>query len=383
MADDYVLWLTDDRGVRLRDVDGRPALAAIQSFTATRNCEGRGEFICRVPPEFYPGWLHRDNMIQVWRAPRGGILRCWQVYFLRRWRYEDEGAGESLMLHAFCPRELMRRRVQWARPGLPESQWSGSGNAPVDDIMKAIVRYNFIDSGQTFVPSVSHGSSYRFLDRLSVDVDRSQGPTINAEYDLLDPLFEPPDRGVLGDLQKRSGGPSIFWDVVIERVESDYISFRFITHVDQPGIDRTDLGVMFSRQRRNLHDASLEYDYREEVTYTFNVRYGNQYTTTAYGHKWSEPDHNASIWNRIERSAKKGTTSSGGLLSRGRGRVRFEGTLIDTPRAEFQRDWDFGDKIRIGYRGYEFNAIVRAVAIQIDDEGEETIRAHVEEESKV
>jgi len=53
---------------------------------------------------------------------------------------------------------------------------------------------------------------------------------------------------------------------------------------------------------------------------------------------------------------------------------------LDTRGTRFGRDWDFGYKVRAKYRGQEFDAIVRAVTISVDENSKEDIQARLEYE---
>jgi hypothetical protein len=44
------------------------------------------------------------------------------------------------------------------------------------------------------------------------------------------------------------------------------------------------------------------------------------------------------------------------------------------------RDWDFGDKVKARYPGIEFDTIIRAVAISVNENGED-IQARLDFES--
>ena len=54
---------------------------------------------------------------------------------------------------------------------------------------------------------------------------------------------------------------------------------------------------------------------------------------------------------------------------------------LDTRGTRFGRDWNFGDKVVARYRGFEFDAIIRAVTISVNGQGEETVQARLEWES--
>ena len=91
----------------------------------------------------------------------------------------------------------------------------------------------------------------------------------------------------------------------------------------------------------------------------------------------------ASVFNRREAfiSATECVTAAGvedkayELLNRGRPTITFSGRLTDTKSARFGRDWFFGDLVGATYVGRQFNVLVNAVTVKVDENGAETIDA--------
>ena len=82
MAGTYELWLTTDAGVRIQQLD------TTGGFSAARTANKIAPLDLTLPQSFDTKLLKPDRMVQVWRAPEGGRLGLWTVYFIRRWRFE-------------------------------------------------------------------------------------------------------------------------------------------------------------------------------------------------------------------------------------------------------------------------------------------------------
>jgi hypothetical protein len=86
----------------------------------------------------------------------------------------------------------------------------------------------------------------------------------------------------------------------------------------------------------------------------------------------------ASIWNRCEGSIDVKSKNNLAFLREKRGKIKFVGKVIDTSGMRFGVDWHFGDRIRARYQGFQFDTIVRAVTLQVDRNGKESVSARLE-----
>lgn len=369
----YEVWLTSDAGVRLAQ------LTTFQRLAATRTTGKAGWFSLRTPRSLDMNLIFPDRLVQVWRAPKGGRLGLWRVYFLRKWTFETQGSDEILTLEGPDILDLLRRRIVAA--------YSGSSQADktdfADDMMKAVVTESISDS---FAPTPTAGT--RIWANLSIQPDFGLGPTITKSFSF-DKLLSNSGQGVLGALAQasREAGTEVFFDIVPNVVSSNSITFQFQTFIRQPGQDMTSR-VVFDQQRGNMKNPKLIYDYSEEENYIYSAGQGEGsarniqqiYDTARYG---------TSIWNRCEgfTDARNQTTNDGvreagrSTLEAGRPKVNFTATPVDTDGTQFGRDWDFGYKVKARYRNVEFDTIIRAVTISVDENGKEQIQAKLEFQS--
>lgn len=369
----YEVWLTSDAGVRLAQ------LSTFQNLAATRTTGKPGWFSLRMPRSFNTNLILPDKLVQIWRAPKGGRLGLWRVYFLRKWTFETQGSDEILTLEGPDVLDLLRRRIVAAYAGSAQAEKTDYA----DDMMKAVVTESISDA---YAPTPTAGT--RVWANLSIQNDLGLGPTITKGF-AYERLLNNSGQGVLGNLAQasREAGTEVFFDIVPNVVNSNSITFQFQTFIGQPGQDVTDR-VVFDQQRGNMKNPKLIYDYSDEENYIYAGGQGEGsarniqqiYDTARYG---------ASIWNRCEgfADARNQATDNGvreagrATLEPGRPKINFTATPVDTDGTRFGRDWDFGYKARARYRNVEFDTIIRAVTISVDEKGIEQIQAKLEFQS--
>ena len=365
MAGKYELWLTTDRGVRLSLLDN-----AVW-FSATRVVNGIGTFSMSLPPSFDASLLAPDRMVQVWRAPEGGRLSLWRVYFVRKWRFLTQGSRQVLLLWGRDGNDLLRRRIAAAFTDEAESEKTDFA----DDMMKEIVTEALADG---VAPTPDAGT--RAWPDLSVQADLGIGPTLTRSFawQRLDRLMS-----AIGQAA-REAGTEVFFDIVPVVAGSDSISFEFRTYTGQPGADRA--GVVFDQERGNLKEPSLEFDYTNEVNYVYGGGQGQE-SEREVQQSYDAVRYSISQWNRCEGfvNASSQAEADGvremarSAVEAGRPRRRFGAIPVDTEGTRFGRDWDHGDRVTARYRGFEFDTIIRVTNVTVRDE-HETVTARLEYE---
>lgn len=379
MPGTYEFWLTDDFGKRLSDRRGRTLLDNIEFVSATREANAIAYFSMGLPPTFDTSLVKPDRMVQVWRAPEGGRLALWRVYFIRKWKWSTKDSGEEIFtIGGPDTNDLLRRRIVAAYTGSAQADKTDFA----DDMMKEVVTESLAD-GVAPVPA----AGTRVWNDLSVQADLSNGPTITRAF-AFKKLLYPSGAGALPIIAQaaREAGTEIFFDVVPATVSGTSITFEFRTYTGQPGQDVTGLGVLFDQQKGNLSKPFLEFDYTEEENYIYA---GGQDTEAAREVQQvsDATRYDASQWNRCEgfadardQDAANGVREAGrSALEQGRPRRKFGAVPLDTRGTRFGRDWDFGYKVRTRYRVEEFDSIIRTVTLSLKN-GKETIPARLEYE---
>jgi len=167
MAGSYEVWLTDDAGVRIEQLDD------FLWLSATRHISNIAPFSMGLPDTFDTSLLAPDRMVQVWRAPEGARIGHWQTYFIRGWRFETLGAQQIITVSGVGPNDLLRRRIVAAYA----SSTQASKNDLADDMMKEIVTEAFADG---VAPAPDAGT--RIITDFSVQADLSDGPIISKGF---------------------------------------------------------------------------------------------------------------------------------------------------------------------------------------------------------
>jgi len=237
----YELIWTDDTGARLGIVDD----VFDASFLQVAN--GVGQFSMHVPTsKFNTSTLSRDQMIQVWRLPRGGTKSLFRVYLIRKWEFRRVGASLEGMIFGPDSMDILRRRMIVNFAG---TAGANKTDFP-DDMMKEIVDEQMVNDASD--PASDAGT--RDYANLTVQADLSAVTSITRSM---------PWKNVLSILQSlsdasRAVGNEIFFDVV-PVISTNSIAFEFRTKTGQPGQDLTDR-VVFDEERGNLKESVLTYD---------------------------------------------------------------------------------------------------------------------------
>lgn len=383
------LVFTNDAGVLLTNQRGAVFVPQVQSLTVTRKANDIGTLTLTLDEPVDERILRRDSMVQVWIAPQGAVRRLWRVYFIRRWRWETRGKTTTVEIGGVDTNDLLRRRIVTAAPQIPGGRVRDD---ECDDAMRRVVRqeqefswgwpYWMQDDYGRFSTPSRNTRKYPYF---SVEADIGFGKWDAGINDISGrKLLEPGGGGVLADISEanvRRGGKRLFFDVDVAGVGTNSISFCFRVYNGLIGTDRTRSGMQFSLEQGNISEIMLEYDYTREEN---NLYYGT-IARLPDGQSFCKQMYDgtqidASLWNRCE--AYIGNVDYGTAvqeLRRRAGKCRLVAKLLSTPSCQLGKDWDFGDRIRIGYRGMVFDAIITSVVIQVSSSGTE-IYARVDSE---
>ena len=286
---------------------------------------------------------------------------------------KSETTGGGLQFRTLETRDgndLLSRRIAAYYAG--ESQTSVS-SSPADDVMKELVRDNFIDNADySGTPTNSRSISGSGF---SVESDTSEGGNITKGFSWRNVL------DTLVDIQaeSRSAGTEVFF-AVIDTSES---TEKFVTSTGQLGADRTSQ-FGFSLSYGNLYNPSLETDASFENNVVYSGGQGDGKTrivATAEDEAKSLAggfSRNETFLQSNGRTSAAVQSDANGELVRGRSSIIFSGDVLDSPSFRYGVDWDFGDKVPVYYSGLSFDALVTAVNITIDSVGRETIKARIE-----
>lgn len=415
MPSSYEIWLTDDRGRRFMSLTGW------SFFSYSRTTKGLGTFEIGLPlkkvleeltPYFRPDWR-----VEVWRSPDTNVpLRLEQTYLLRKPRIytRQEDNMDIIVYYGHDLKNILGRRwvVQAAGTSYTRKE------APIDDIMKEIVREQMLYGSAVDVDGVVDNNrawpQYEFY----VQEDHSLGPTFPvtlAEQNVLDILKDL--HSASRQLYLQNLTHKIYYDVVPVNIESllsyildeedgmpilaedgSYIleesspedvavtGFQFRTYAGLYGVDRTANSLIFSKENNNIKDPYYSLDYFDEQNTIIVKGFGR-----GDSREWSEVQDdnavNASRWNRCEGFRDASTEPDQDRLEdfayselyNNRAKEELTVTFLNvpegpsTPRSLYGLDWDLGDLLPVFYAGKQFNIEVEVVYVAVNENSEETI----------
>lgn len=361
----WQVWLDDPTGNRLALLDGLLGL----SVSMIANDIGAFEVV--LPEDFDASLIRLDSLIEFWRAPEGGTFRLVRVGMVRKWVYsEDDDGNEFLIISGPDQMELLNRRIVGYAAGTGPT----SKNTEADDLIKAVAREN-LGSSATAARDLS---SFNF----TVAPDLSLGPVIERKFAWQTVMT------VLQAAADASGqaGTDLYFDLNPVLVSETQLGFDLRTYINQIGMD-VSASIFFGKEWGNLANPKLEQDYSEEINYVYVGGQGEGSDRNTL-ERQDAARIGVSPWNRREVFVDaRNETSTAGLTAKGdaalqasRPRLRFSGALLDTEQTRYGIDWQFGDKVTVEYRGFQFGGMIRAVRLELNDDGDETVDCKVETE---
>lgn len=366
----FELWLTADTGERIKE------LSTGLGFSGSKVANNIGWFTYVPPKSFNRSLLKPDRMLQMWYAPNDGDLRLFNTYFLRHFKYKSKGIEFS----GPDQNSLLTRRIVAAYSTSAAAKYSAT---PADNIMKAVVLTSMIDSVD---PTPDFGT--RAWANLTVQVPDGQGPVISSSFPFKK-LLTMDGGGVLPILAKAAKelGTEVFFSIDSNVVNTNSINYEFRTKIGQPGQD-VSADVTFDEASGNLIDPVLDIDYTNEANYIYATGQGERENREVQ-QVWDAARIGQSIWGRIEEEADSrnqddanSVLSSGySALWDGRPKIKFTGKPADVKGTQFGKHWWFGDVVTTKFEFIQFQSIIRAVSISVNQNGEQSIDTRLDYES--
>lgn len=381
----YELWLTDDRGRRLELLQD----VAYLSFTRAVEQYGSLEFSVPFRPfasRFMP-WFRPDWRVEVWRSPAHGYpLRREDVFLLRKPNVYTR-SGDGMQMLRFYGRnglDLLHRRHVVQRAG---TQWARK-SAPADDLMKAVVREQMLWGSALDEDGTADNSRAYPQNEFDVQTDASSGPSLTMSFEGKNVLE------VLKDIRSATYQKNVedendlrvYFDVLpVNLAGNAPLGWLFVTRAGTYGTDLT-ANLPFSLENENIKAPSYSISHLDEIN-TVYAQGGGRGATQIIQRVDDAARQNSSRWNRCETvmSASNETTTTG-LQDRGRSelnnnRPKTELPLVflntpgtaQSPRSLYGMDWNLGDRVRVQYADLEFQAEIKLVYLNVDEQGVEEV----------
>jgi hypothetical protein len=343
-------------------------IGIIENFTSLRfvrseNSIGALEVV--LPIKYYnPNDWWKNQIIEVWKStPQGNALQGETAYFLRDWDLDWSNEGELLVsLYAYDANWLLSTRIVAYAAGSPQADKADEA----DDMMKAIIRENFVSLADT----------ERQLASLSVAPDYSQLPSISKAFSRRNVFNVLRD---ISDTVKESGIYNAF-----DIIRTQPCNFEFRTYKDCRGIDHSRASGQprfVGEKYGNLVKPKWKYQSSDEATFVYaggqgeeedrivktaydDLRIGNGYPYN-FIEKWIDARHleaEAAVQSEAEAE-----------LAVSRPRQFLSGNLIDMPSMRYGLDFGFGDIVTTEAFGQTMDLHITTVDISVDSNNGEKI----------
>jgi len=335
-----------------------------------------GTLILRLPTKYYP-LVGQDCRIEVERSVNGGSFKVdmetgWLVRDVIQSQEQD--GQESITITAFDGISILKRRVIAYNAGTSQAKKTALN----DDMMKAIVRENFVSATDTL----------RNLDSafFGVQADTSQGASLSKSFawrNVLIVLQEISQAGILS-------GQNIYFDVVLDGTGK----FEFRTYRRYRGDDHRWPGgnnsIILDPQLGNLANCVLEEDYKDQISYQYVGGQGEGADRAIY----SEGDNTqigVSPFGRIEDfQDARNTDDSTFLVYEARTALRaarpkllFSANLVETQTVRYGIEYGFGDFMTCQFRGLALDCRLDVIHIVKEANAPERIDAKLQATANV
>jgi hypothetical protein len=357
----YAIWLRSPTGTRLA------SLHEAITFNFARVVCGVGSFSVTLPG--FPGELtaiEENSIIEIWRGIGPGTAALIFVGFVEAIRREIVAVNtagnivENIVLSGCDPNGLLARRVVPYGASVSGGTYTSQ---PIDNIMKAIVRKA---CGSTADAARQYPTS-----SFEVEIDTSAGPTttrtvaLRNVWEVLEELWE----------DSRQAGTEVLFEVTW--LFDDPMDLQFRTsaagYLNSDLTDSMRFGTVFG----SLTDAWYELNHAESANIIY---YG--IGAAALGSGSTNPWGRREIYQDVrgESTANGAAALARAELSRYKARPRFGANLADSDTGRFACAWTVGDKVQAVEFGRTWEALIRAVAVSVDENKRETIQASIEAE---
>lgn len=359
----YEIWLDDPTGRRVALIDN------VNSLTAQKITHNSAGFKMVIPPD-YDALMRSDGIIEVWHELPTGSLALFNAYFIRAWEFSYDKKPVTTVWGLDGVSLLARRIIPY-----PAASTYCAKTDFIDDMMKEIVRENF--------SSAATDADRRLASLLQIDPDVGLAPSISKRFAYRNVLE------VLRDLSdnSRTAGTLLYFDCMPAIKSDGTLAFRFLTKINQLGADHAASNqVIFGTEWGNLENSRLTFDYRDSASVVYAGGQGLEDERVveeredAVLSKSTPWGRNEVFYNCSGQAETVPAVQAAGdaRLAELRPRLSFSGTLVDTPAARFGLHWNFGDRVTIISREYQFSAYIKSVELQLTADGHSTANAGFE-----
>jgi len=311
--------------------------------------------------ELYPvGTFTKDMILELWREQNQTMVLDGETcYFLRNIRYFRDGTKDMVYLKAYDANYIIDGREVEYNAGTLQASKTGVAC----DVIKEIINENFVSATDT----TRNLSATQFI----VDGNDGFGATVTKAFSR---------QYVMSTIQaitnqSREAGTWITFDVVY----SGSLPLVFKTYKDQRGNDITNQ-LLLSDESGNIANPSLDFDWTNEATAVYVAGKGEG-DARVIGSATNSDRLNESIWSRREMITENFqldvqaslNAEAAAHLDKYSPKIIFTGEIVETEGTQYGINWNYGDKVRAKYLGYEFDCRVLGYSIEYKSSGGKTI----------
>lgn len=347
-------------------------LSDVGPFSYTKSLNADGDFSIALPPSIALRDIAKDQLIRISRRPPGGVMAVDFAGIIRDWSSAQTGAVYN--------RTIAGPGMGWVLSGRVVAYPAGHAQAnqtdAADDLMRAVVRYNLGSSATTANGRAATASISSAL--FSVQADVGLGPSLSMGFSYSNVA------DVLRKISNaaRTAGTPVYWELV--PVGN---AFEFRVNVGQLGQDLTSgqNALTFGPEFGNLRGGRLDFVSRDESNYAYALGQGQEDSRNVQVSEDTDRS-DASPWSLREVADEDTRLSTDSALLdladasviNGRPLWMLSGELVSTDDTQYQRDWKLGDLVNTTFDGMQFPALVRAVTVAVDGQGNETVTGAIE-----
>ena len=310
--------------------------------------------------ELYPvGTFTKDMILELWREQNQTMVLDGETcYFLRNIRYYRDGTKDMVYLKAYDANYILDGREVEYNAGTSQASKTGAAC----DVIKEIIDENFVSATDT---DRNLSSSY-----FTIDSDDGFGATVTKAFSR---------QYVMSTIQSlcnqsREAGTWVTFDTVY----SGSLPLVFKTFVNQRGNDITGQ-LLLSDGAGNIANPTLDFDWTSEATVCYVAGKGEG-DARVVGSATNSDRLNESIWSRREmitenfqKSVKASLDAEAdAYLDKFSPKIIFTGEIVETEGTQYGVNWNYGDKVRAAYLGYEFDCRVLGYTIDYKNNGGKT-----------
>lgn len=368
----YSCYVADPFGTRLGDA------SAFISLKYSRVVNDIGTAIITLPvrgPKGFDTNLLRlpDGRLEIWRRLPGSsreYLDTETTWLMKKSIYERDDRGRTTVtIEADTPLCVLREPGRFHDYNAGDSL-STMGPAAVDDIIKAIARYN-IGANALAARDLS---AY-----ITVANDTGQAATNSKSFAWRDVLK------TMQELANASTQQGVY--VAFDIISPTPDTMQFLTYIGQRGVDhRFPNGqnpIIIGPEFGNMGACTLSTDWRNEITY---AKAGGRGEGADRLTEDAQDDERIgqSPFGRREKfvNATQYETTTGlqaeaeAVVRQGRPKQLFRGKILDVPDTRYGVHWAWGDFVTVQAFNQGFDARIDAIDVLIE-RGKETISAWI------